>query len=369
MLLPSTLKHLRTIRSVSWPNVLHCAFTLPLDYLLAAGTTRSLVNITLELTYRCNMNCDFCMLKNETRRSAARELRFPDLKALVDQVQPAGLGFFITGGEPFLHPDCTELIEYIKKTRLKCGINTNGLLLTPPVADRLLAAGTDYVIISLHDADVTHKHTIREDAFKRVTSNLRYLAGKKSWTSLLVNSVISPTTLDCMTDMVDSAADCQVDAITFQHMRFLTPKNINDLHTIWSQTGGDAPLSYNLMDQKDFDLAKIEKQVARAKERAAKRDISIFFKPNLDSKGLHTWYKGDGLIGRHCLYLYTDVRINPAGDVHGCQFIQQKMGNIREQPLPDIINNEKYRKFRQAFRQADTLLPACGRCCKLYRTL
>ena len=47
--------------------------------------------------------------------------------------------------------------------------------------------------------------------------------------------------------------------------------------------------------------------------------------------------------------------------------IPYPVGNIREMPLPDLLNNDRYLKFRRALKEAGGVFPGCARCCKLYR--
>ena len=58
------LNHLRLINSVDWRTAARTLVHLFPDYFSGKGRTRSLVNITVEMTYRCNWACDFCFLKD-----------------------------------------------------------------------------------------------------------------------------------------------------------------------------------------------------------------------------------------------------------------------------------------------------------------
>src|SRR3954449_5629422 len=108
------------------------------------------------------------------RRSAAFSLeRFqqllqelPDLERITLQ----GLG------EPLLCPDLLPMVELARERGIDVGFNTNGMLLTQPVAERLVAAGVSWLHVSLDGATpATYEH-IREGAdFARVCDNLQGL--------------------------------------------------------------------------------------------------------------------------------------------------------------------------------------------------
>jgi MoaA/NifB/PqqE/SkfB family radical SAM enzyme len=55
----------------------------------------------------------------------------------------------LTGGEPFLHKNLYDLIEYVDKTKSICTIFTNGEFLTDQAVTRLKEAGTFGVFVSL----------------------------------------------------------------------------------------------------------------------------------------------------------------------------------------------------------------------------
>ncbi len=79
------------------------------------------------------------------------------------------------------------------------------------------------------------------------------------------------------------------------------------------------------------------------------------------------WYGDESWISARCHYPWTDIRIQPNGDVVFCQFIERRLGNVREQPLDEIWNAPDYRRLRRALLTAGGSYPGCARCCKLYR--
>ena len=67
-----------------------------------------------------------------------------------------------------------------------------------------------------------------------------------------------------------------------------------------------------------------------------------------------------------CITPFLEVNIMPNGDVVTCRdYIDVKAGNISEDKLLDIWNNEKFVKFRKLLIDKKGLLPQCTRCCGL----
>jgi radical SAM protein with 4Fe4S-binding SPASM domain len=68
-----------------------------------------------------------------------------------------------------------------------------------------------------------------------------------------------------------------------------------------------------------------------------------------------------------CYYAWDQARINPYGDVYACGPISINMGNVTQQPLATIWNNEQFRHFRKLLRR-HRLFPKCTKCCALNET-
>ncbi len=92
------------------------------------------------------------------------------------------------------------------------------------------------------------------------------------------------------------------------------------------------------------------------------------FIPNLPGEAAVREYYGNpsSLFGfTDCLAPYFMVLILPNGDVATCRdYPDYVVGNIRRQPLSEIFNNGRYRRFRQALKE-EGLFPVCARCCGL----
>jgi len=64
-----------------------------------------------------------------------------------------------------------------------------------------------------------------------------------------------------------------------------------------------------------------------------------------------------------CFYPWKTFRISPYGDVYSCS-IDVAFGNVRDQSVIDIWNNEAYQTFRRALKKR-RLFPKCAKCCAL----
>lgn len=363
------VKHLRAANSASAGSVLRRALTLPLDYMRDDGFSGRLVNITLETTYRCNLECEFCFLRGNRLNRKDEELTLAEIESLAAQARRLGCGVYITGGEPFLRKDGVEIIEAFKAAGVRTGVNTNATLLDEEKARRLLLAGMDYAIISLHGGPEFHDEAVgKRGAHERAMRAIRALRNGHK-THVLVNFVITARSAPQLPLVVEACAQAGVDALTVQHLTFLTERDIAEHGRLWKGYFGDddTGLVYSLVDPAGCDVEAIAKATREGRELARKRGVCMIVKPDLGNEMLREWYSVEYRVHSRCLYPWTEARIAPNGEVYACQFIPFAAGNIREASLEEILNNQRYRKFRKNLKDAGGQFPGCARCCKLYR--
>ena len=84
---------------------------------------RSPIGASLKITQRCNLRCLHCAW--EKKRSDDRSFR--EWKVTIDDLYRQGVSVVaVEGGEPTLHPEATEIVEYVKRKGMYCIFITNG---------------------------------------------------------------------------------------------------------------------------------------------------------------------------------------------------------------------------------------------------
>jgi radical SAM protein with 4Fe4S-binding SPASM domain len=92
---------------------------------------RAPVSFNLEVTARCNNDCHHCYINLPAGDLAAqaRELTVAEISNIADQAAKLGVVWcLVTGGEPLLRPDFTELYLVLKRKGLLVSIFTNATL-------------------------------------------------------------------------------------------------------------------------------------------------------------------------------------------------------------------------------------------------
>lgn len=147
--------------------------------------------VLIELTNNCNLSCKICCNKNlkRARGYMSMELYKKIINDIAGRVHAVSLTL---AGEPLLHKDLISMISYAKMNHLKVELYTNATLLTQELANNLIAAELDKIIISFDGEDKKLYKKIRVGAsYKEVLSNIiALLRTKNSFGSKLPKVVI-----------------------------------------------------------------------------------------------------------------------------------------------------------------------------------
>jgi len=92
------------------------------------GMNKDTCQIYIHLTDRCNLKCTYCY--NEYFRGNQKELSFENLKIIIDKLIYYTSSITLTGGEPLLHKNFKDIVNYIKdkKPDVHLGVITNGII-------------------------------------------------------------------------------------------------------------------------------------------------------------------------------------------------------------------------------------------------
>ena len=132
------------------------------------------------LTEGCNLRCRHCWIapKYQSGGNSYPALDLNLFKSIIEQAKPLGLtGVKLTGGEPLLHPHINEILEYIQTEDLRLIVETNGVLCTAELAEKMTACKDPFVSVSLDGADSGTHEWVRgvEGCFDEAIDGLRNL--------------------------------------------------------------------------------------------------------------------------------------------------------------------------------------------------
>lgn len=276
----------------------------------------------------CNHRCVYCAL--DFMEYKPRFLDAKVLKTRLAEMARLGLGsvMFAGEGEPFLHKDMAEINAYAKKCGVDTAYTTNGVLLTPTIADRIVK-DTSWIKVSINGGNkktYAAIHRTREDDYIRVMENMRYadkLRKRKKYKCVLgMQMVLLPENVNEAEALARQAKAIGMDYLVIkpfsQHPQSIAHKY-----------GGIAYSRYEKMAER---LAKISGS-----------EFSVVFRINTMRKwdAKHKPYK-------ECCALPFWTYIDAGGNVWGCSMFLGKKefyyGNIYENSFRQIWVGEKRRQ-------------------------
>lgn len=111
------------------------------------------LSVCLWISDRCNLACKYCYATPFSGRMMDSARLYEVLDELI---RLEVFGVVLAGGEPFMHPDCFDIIEYCTSRNVQVGVLSNGALLDKAAIWRLdrMVKGRRFILqISLDSTD------------------------------------------------------------------------------------------------------------------------------------------------------------------------------------------------------------------------
>ena len=350
-----------------------------LDYYFKHGASAPPKQVSLKITNKCNLRCKMCAQWGESGYNFTRpgkvvnkEVSLEVYKKLVDDVAPDKPIFYIWGGEPFLYKPIMDVLYYLKENHLTTTVVTNGIKLKENAAE-LVNMGLDGLLISLDGTEEVH-NKIRgwEDCFQHLVSGLDEVnKHKKENNSILPYLVflvtVSKDNADSLHDIFKVCQDLNADAVICYYSWF-TNEEIGHAHTqLMEQRLDTTPTAWNgyLLSTDEIDINAVQENVEKI--HSTNWDFQYLFLPDLKVEQIPEYFNNpaETFNYKQCVAPWLITEIMPNGDVVTCRdYSDYVTGNIAEQSINEIWNNDKYQKFRNVLKD-EKLLPICSRCCGL----
>jgi radical SAM protein with 4Fe4S-binding SPASM domain len=326
----------------------------------------------VEVSGACNLRCRMCLVRYAPavgRKEGA--LSFEQFIALVDGL-PALRKLTLQGlGEPLLSPHLFQMVEHAAASGIEVGFNTNGTLLTRPVAERLVAAGCGWLHVSLDGAtahtyeDVRHGTGMRPQPgqFERVVSNLRGLVdarGSAARPRVQIVFVAMRRNVAELPGLVTLAADIGVDSVWVQNLSH----DFGDTEP----DGAYRAIREYASEEALFGPERGDAQLVFDRAAAHARELGLELRlPSLDDQKRGGDQRGDD--PRGCSWPWESAYVTHRGDVQPCCMVmgsdRATMGRLRGAGLGEIWHGSAYRSFRAALLGDEP--PDVCRGCSLYR--
>ncbi len=288
----------------------------------------------IELTNRCNLACVQCLRSLGLKPYTLGDMSFDTYKIILAQF-PYLMNLSLNGfGEPTMHKQFCEVVEYTRKERPWCkiGIYSNGMLIDENKAEQLIHCGLTELNISIDAATSdTYKRVRRGGKLEVVHENIKRLVEIKKQSKLDlpligINFVMLNENEGELVPFIEQAAEFGVDFINC-----ITYASYN-----WGFQNRRTPENY-------------KHELDAAAKRMEELDVRCKSFPSDDI----SWTSAENQFD--CDFFWgQDLRITHEGEITlGCcsPFKETfSYGNILKQPFKKIWNNELFKKNREMGR-------------------
>jgi len=211
------------VKTALWP-------LLPASYrarrIALATPARYPDHVFFEPTTRCNLGCLHCGRTYWKARKKQRDFSIAMFKKAAAELREAGVaGLTLQNrGEPLMHPNILDVVEFAKSLGFATRFTTNLTLLTPSAAERLVHCGHDEVQVSIDSYDPAVFNDLRRGTtLEKVLANLRMLCETRRRLAsptpqIRVSAVLMRATLAGTAEFIAAMKSMGVNGMSFQEL-------------------------------------------------------------------------------------------------------------------------------------------------------
>jgi len=169
----------------------------------------------------CNLSCRHCWISPQSDKESSSFLPLKLLKKAVQQAKPLGLhSVKLTGGEPLLHPNIKDFIQFIGGENLTITIETNGTLIDKKMAVFLKSnQRVTHISVSV-DGSSANLHEIlrgKKESFNQAIEGINHLV-KAGFSPQMICTLHKDNVKD-IENIVQLAIKLGCGSIKFNHVQ------------------------------------------------------------------------------------------------------------------------------------------------------
>lgn len=261
--------------------------------------------------------------------------------------------FYLTGGDPILHPDFWKLLGLFKEHEIPFTILGNPFHLTDQVCQELKSYGCEKYQLSLDGMRETHDWFRKPGSFDITLEKIGCI--KRAGIRAVIMTTVSGTNIDEIPDIIDTVVAHKADVFAFA--RYCPTSEEKDV--------GIEPLRYRKLLE-DCDRKFKEYEAAGCETYFNKKDhLWTLYEYETGAFQIPKTAK-EGMIYGGCNCGNCHLTILPTGDLYACRRIQNsKVGNVFTDRIADVWigRMEEYREYQKFEKCAKCELLAWCRGC------
>lgn len=291
---------------MSCPNE-HWGLEFSQEEIAQCKAHQGLLSLELELSRACNLRCIYCYA--ESGLALDNELTLTEIRSVIDQAAALGAKKIIIlgGGEPLLYPHIIDIMDHILAHNMSVDLFTNGTLIDSTMAQQLYERKVAVSMkMNSQNESVQDELAGRINSWQEIQRGFRALrqAGYPD-----KEHILGIETIICA-------------------------QNYAELPTLWRWARDNKIIPYieTMTDQgrasQHESLSVSPKKVRSLFEHLAQIDK--------DEYG-NSWLPRPPLAGSHCARHEYSCTVTSIAEVFPCPGVSIATGNIRDQPLHEIL--------------------------------
>lgn len=293
---------------------------------------KGLLSLELELSRVCNLRCVYCYAASGV--PLENELSYDELVDVIDQAIGLGVKKIIVlgGGEPLLYPHLLDILKYIRANNLVADLFTNGMTLTSELVEELYRLEVGVVLkMNSRNPEVQDYLAGREGAFLGIENALQLLE---------------------QGGYPDEKQSLGIESI-------ICNQNYDEIPDLWRWARGKGVMPYiEAMTMQGRAKDHLDLEVEPAKVKELFEELSRIDREEFGCE----WEPHPPLVSSQCARHEYSCTVTSIGDVWPCPGVSINVGNIREQKLPEILQQSDVIQELRNIRH--TIKGKCA-CCDL----
>ncbi|MDT3400531.1 radical SAM protein [Streptomyces sp. B1866] len=343
--------------------------------------------VSMQLTYRCNLRCDHCYQWNDqgffhdfSKEKQRTELSVEVVDRVLRATDDQRAKVFLWGGEPLMHSRFGEIAALLARTPRTVVMCTNGLLLQRNLS-HLLALGPGLnVLVSLDGLDADHEALRGRGTFARTVRQVGALLElRRSGVfrgEVSLSCMVSDETVGRMYAFMEWAEELGVNSVYFQFPWYISPAVARSMDELYARefgwlnppAPGTRPTWHSYTYRLDPDRIGVLRESMRRLAGRVWRS-RIRYQPQLEQDEVADFVLGSPKPAQRrsrCLAVSNRLEVHADGKVSSCKFFPEfVIGDLYESEVAEIWQGEAFRRVREVLRGTG-LMPVCSKCILLY---
>ncbi|MEV7870538.1 radical SAM protein [Streptomyces sp. NPDC088124] len=343
--------------------------------------------VSMQLTYRCNLRCTHCYQWNDqgffhdySKEKQRTELDIDVVDRVLRATDERRAKVFMWGGEPLMHSKFGDIAALLARTPRTVVMCTNGLLVERNLPHLLSLGPGLNLLVSLDGLDTDHEALRGRGTFPRTIRNIKTLldlqrSGEYQG-EVSISCMVSNETVGKMYEFMEWAEELGVNTVYFQFPWYISPPVAESMDRLYEECfawlnpppPGATPTWHSYTYRLKPELIDVLKD---SMTRLAARTwrVRIRYQPQLEVDEVSDFILGSPAPAQQrnrCLAVSNRLEVHADGKVSSCKFFPEFIvGDLYENSVEEVWQSETFRKVREVLRGTG-LMPVCSKCILLY---